>query len=297
MLPLYVVWVFSIRLLAKIFPASWYSIPSSDGKFIASVYKHQLVIRSGSKNDIIYRFPLPVSQWRFLQWFHGDGASNDPKGIPQKSNRVLIADNDVVLVWDIEDPQWHAEINGAASNLGQFDNVQFGYTANEILIFSAFGVKATIWSLLNRRGVEIKDPKNFSPCYDYRQRTGHLAILVRAAAHDALHLLAPGNQELVTNIELATVDAQGVKWSPDGRWIAIWEAASYGYKILIFTADGHLYKTYSGGQDHDNIGLGIMTVNWSPSGNFLTVGDFNQRVVLLSTNTVSRIEHNSGSFC
>ena len=209
-------------------------------------------------------------------------------------NRVLVANDDVVLVRDVEDANWHAEINGAASNLGKLSNVQFGFSANEILIFSAFGVKLTIWSLLNCRGVEIRDPKNLLSCYDYRPRTGHLAILIRDAAHDALHLLTPGNHELVTNAELTTVDVQGLKWSPDGQWIAIWDAASYGYKILVFTADGHLYKSYFGGQDNDNIGLGIMTVNWSPSGNFLAIGDFNQRVILLNNNMVSRPESSNG---
>lgn len=285
----------NINTFAKDFLASWYSKPSSDGKLIASVYKHDLIIRSASKSNILHRFPLPsnnVSQWRFFQWFHAEDVTPDHKGVSRKSNRVLLADNDIVLFWDLEDPQWRAEINGAASNLGSFSHVQFGYNADEILIFSAFGVKTTIWSLLTRRGVEIRDPKNISSCCDHRPRTGHLAILIRAAAHDALHLLAPGNQELVTNVELATVDAQGLKWSPDGRWIVIWDAASYGYKIFIYTADGNLYKTFSGGQSSEDIGLGIMTVNWSPLGNFLTIGDFNQRVTLLSINTVSSAKQN-----
>ena len=201
-------------------------------------------------------------------------------------SRVLLANDDTVLIWDVNDSQWNAVIDGAASNLGNIARVFFGFTANELLVFSVFGIKVTIWSLVTSRGVEIRDPKTSSRCYDYRPRTGHLAILTRANGHDNLMLLAPVTYELIRSVDLTTVDAQGVQWSPDGRWLAIWDAASMGYKVLIYTADGHLFKVYSGGQDADNIGLGVKTLQWSPSADFLTIGDFNSRIVLLQTNTV-----------
>lgn len=271
--------------LLKHHVASQHSVPSPDGRFVATVHESRLVIRSSAKTAILQSFPFPrevTSKWRFLQWSGQSGAKAE-----DSSNRVLLASGDTILIWDIGDSQWSAVINGATSNLGEIARVYFGFTANEILVFSSFGVKVTIWSLASSRGYEIKDPKSLPTCYDYRPRTGHLAILTRDSAHDTLMLLAPGTCELIRSVDLPTVDAQGVKWSPDGQWLAIWDAASMGYKVSIYTADGHLFKVYSGGQDADNIGMGVKTLNWSLTDCSLNIGGFDQRIVLLQRNTVS----------
>ncbi|MCJ1467897.1 hypothetical protein MMC07_006522 [Pseudocyphellaria aurata] len=263
-------------------PSSQHSVPSPDGRYVATVHESRLEIRLSAKAVIIQSFPLPrdgIAKWRFLQWSGRSGAK------AEGSNRVLLANGDTIRIWDVGDSQWSAVVNGATSGLGEIARVCFGFSANEILVFSSFGVKVTVWSLATSRGHEIKDPKSLPTCYDYRPRTGHLAILTRESAHDTLMLLAPGTCELLGSVDLTTVDAQGVKWSPDGQWLAIWDAASMGYKVSIFTADGHLFKVFSGGQDTDNIGMGIKTLNWSSSDCSLNIGGFDQRTVILQRNT------------
>ena len=200
---------------------------------------------------------------------------------------MLLATNDTVLVYDANDAQWKAEITGASSNLDNIANVEFGYTPDEILVFSDFQVKVTIWSLITNRGVEIRDPKALVHGYGYRLQTGHLAILSRATAHDTVILLNPGNHELFKSFDLPTIEAQGLMWSPNGRWLAIWDIASSGYKVLIYTADGNLFKAYVGGEDAHNIGLGMKSLAWSPTAESLTIGDYNERVTVLSKKTVS----------
>ena len=92
---------------------------------------------------------------------------------------------------------------------------------------------------------------------------------------------------MLENVELSTVDEQGLKRSPDGRWLAIWDRPSAIYKVIIYTADGHLFKTYVGGQTADNVGFGDKNVMWSPNGECLAIGDADDRVTLLANNTVS----------
>lgn len=287
-----------MRLLRIV--ASQHSVPSPDGRFIATVHESRLVVRSSTKSTILHSFPLPrdlTSTWRFLQW---SGQSGAKAGIedriqingksPSISSRVLLANGDTVLIWDIGDSQWSAVINGATSNLGDIGRVCFGFTANEILVFSCFGVKVTIWSLTTSRGFAIRDPKSLPTCHDYRPRTGHLAILTRDGAHDTLILLAPGTYELIRSVDLTTVDAQGVKWSPDGQWLVVWDAASMGCKVSMYTPDGHLFRTYSGSQDADNIGMGAKTLKWSPLNSTLNIGGLDQSIVLLQRNTVSHLK-------
>lgn len=141
-------------------------------------------------------------------------------------------------------------------------------------------------TISTQKGLELRAPKQVPVCYGYRPRTGHLALLTRPSLHDVLLYLQPDGSGPVVPVELATIDVQGVLWSPNGQWLALWDAASAGYKVLIYTADGHLFKTYYGGQDADTIGLGVKTLKWSSSGEFLAIGDFDHRAILLKSDTV-----------
>ncbi|KAL9040634.1 MAG: hypothetical protein Q9214_004408, partial [Letrouitia sp. 1 TL-2023] len=199
--------------------------------------------------------------------------------------RLLVADDKDILVQNVEDAQWQVTVKGAAGNIGKIAHVDFGYTPDEVFVLPDFGVKATIWSLPSGRGVEIRDPKILQKGYDYRPATGHLAILTRPNAHDILLVLTPGTYEPITDIELPTIDARGLKWSPDGRWLAVWDTASAGSKVLIYTADGQLFKTYLGGKENDGVELGVKSVEWNPLSRSIAIGDFGENVTVLRSTT------------
>ena len=178
-------------------------------------------------------------------------------------------------------------MTGGSGGTGNITNVEFGFTKDEIIVFSDFGLKATIWSLLTKRGVEVRDPKN--PCrgHSFRPSSGHLAVLVRETMRDVVMVLSPVIQRLENIFSLATVDAQGLEWSPDGNWLVTWEAASAGFHVLVYTADGNLFKNYFGGQRPDTPGLGVRTVEWDHSGKHLAVKDYENQIHLLATRSVS----------
>ena len=252
-----------------------------------------MILRSSSDGQIHESHNLPDeggSQYRYLRWSGQDicNGSRVPRATGRAGGqlRVLLANDDVIRIYDVDNAKWNATIKCASGGLGKIANVFFGADENEVLVFSEFAVKVTVWSLITSRGAEIRDPKTFRS-HDYRPLTAHLAILTRVSAHDQLMLLSPGSYQASANAELPTVDAQGVKWSPDGQWLAIWDASSAGYKVLIYTADGHLFKSYEGAQTPDNIGLGIKTLAWHPQAAFLAVGDYDDHVTLLARNNVS----------
>ncbi len=205
----------------------------------------------------------------------------------ERPGRILLADDDAVRVYDINAPAWHAVIDKAAGNLGKIADVAFGHTTNEVVVLSDFGIKLTTWSLLTSRGAEIRDPKYSVKCYHHRPKTGHLALLTRPTTQDVLMLLQPGSHELVNSVDMPTIDAQEISWSPDGNWLAVMDTASSGYKVLIYTADGHLYKTISNGMNNVDISLGVKCMQWSPSNGTLAVGDNNDSITVFSKNNAS----------
>jgi WD40 repeat protein len=207
----------------------------------------------------------------------------------KQSYRVLLADEDNVRIYDRRDLSYKAVIKNGTGGMGRVTNAEFGWTENEVIIFSDFCSKVTVWSLISGRSVEIKDPKFAFKGYCYRPRTGLFALLSRPGAQDILTLHAPNTYFVLRTVNLASSDAQGIKWSPDGRWLAVWDTPSIGFRIFIYTADGNLYRMYSGEQDGDIEGLGARSVEWSPAGNYLAVGGHNRKVTLLSTRTVSQV--------
>ena len=257
-----------------------------DGSLIATLQRVRLLIRSATSNDVIQSWPLPqdfVAKCTTIKWYTKRSAEDGNQATPK---RVLLADGHSVKVFDVEDHSWKASIDGVASNLGQISDVSFGNNPDEILVSSEFGVKLTIWSLVTCRGVEIRDPKIGRCHFDIRPKTGHLAILTRPTTSDLLMLLNPTSHEVIKSVAVGTIDAQEVQWSRDGKWIAIRDTPTSGHNVQIYTADGHLFKTFSGPEDSSDINLGIKRMEWSPAGS-LILGDFNGNVTILSKTTVS----------
>ncbi|KAL8727625.1 MAG: hypothetical protein Q9166_005933 [cf. Caloplaca sp. 2 TL-2023] len=262
------------------FLSSQLSVPSPDGTLIAIIAASQLHIRSFPSLDDSQIYNLPPGfdlSCRFIRWHQTSG--NDDESISQ---RLLLADDTRIMVFDTKSSQLYAEISGATT-LTKLANVDFGWTPNDIMVMSDFGFKLQIWSLATKRAVEVKDPK-YDIGYSYRPGTGHLALLTRPAAHDVLMIIAPHSHEVFSTIELSTVDARGIDYSPNGNWLAVWDTASAGCRVLILTADGHHFKTYFIPQHELN--LGVRCVQWNPMSDHLAIGDHEGSVTLLGKNTV-----------
>jgi WD40 repeat protein len=188
--------------------------------------------------------------------------------------------------------------------MGKNVHVEFGVNEDEVLVFSDFAACVKIWCLKTGRAVEIRDPKysgregkgwGYRPSDTSRQGRGSvLALLCRTSGLDVLLLLAVHTYDLLLRTELPTIDAANMKWSRDGRWLAIWDAASAGYKLHIYTADGHLYRTISR-EPYEDLhawgieGLGIKSVEWVPGNERLAVGGWDRRVRILSTRTFAPV--------
>lgn len=284
------------------FKAANDSVPSTDGTFIASTVGHQFVIRTSSnlqihrivnldpsfasKVNIIKWSPIPQTDRTPFAWNglictrrNGIDSSAEKGNVVQ---RVLLADDESIKVFDVRDEKWTATIS---LGCGGIKNVEFGRNADEVVIFSDFQLMATVWNLVTSKHIEILHPKFATRGYGYRPHTSHFAILTRPSTHDVVSIHHNTSYDLSTTFTLPTVDAQGLKWSPCGRWLAVWDSPVVGYRVLVYTASGHLYRTHEVPCE----GLGIKTVEWSPSANFLTIGSYDGKMCFLNNYTFSPV--------
>ncbi|KAF2104587.1 WD40 repeat-like protein [Rhizodiscina lignyota] len=274
---------------SAVFKTSHPPLPSPDGLHVASITSKRLHIRSTTSLDVFRSIALPTDEdtkIAALRW------SRTTQSQPW-SYRILVADGDNVRVWDLRDPKWTATINNGSGGMGKVISADFGATMDELLVISDFCSKVVVWSLVSGRSVEIKDPK-YSSNRAYSLRSAGegspsiMALLARPGSQDVLTLHAPRSYKVLKSIPLTTHDAQAMKWSPNGRWLAVWDSPSVGFRVSIHTADGNLYRVYVGeGGERQELGLGARSLEWSPRCDYLAVGGHDRRIIMLSARTFS----------
>lgn len=268
---------------------------SEDGFYGARVSGKDLVVHSNPislENREVQIARLKETTPRFLRFSPARTTSGTYNEEGISGRRLLSANDSRISVWQLDPLQLFAEIESIEPGAL---NVDFGGDENEILVFHAWNTKLSIHSLETGRSSVIKTPKSAHHLgFGYRPQTRQLAILLKPDASDLLTVHEFRSYELFGRAVLPTIDAQGLKWSPDGKWIAIWDVASAGTKVLIYTADGQLFRTYTGPSGVDDaFDLGVKQVEWSPataSSNtsaVLAVGKVNGNIDLLGTRTVS----------
>ncbi|CAI7630258.1 unnamed protein product [Penicillium glandicola] len=266
---------------------------SEDGLYGAHVSGKALVVHSDVTSDhkevqLARIKEIPLKSLKHFNAEISHGASDD---VVASQRRLLSVNDSRISVWQLTPLEIFADIESIEPGALAVD---FGADENEVLVFHAWNTKLSIHSLETGRSSVIKTPKfahHFG--FGYRTKTRQLAILLKPETSDLLTVHEPRSYELVNKTVLPTIDAQGLKWSPDGKWIAIWDIASAGTKVLVFTADGQLFRTYSGpsGVD-DSFDLGVKQIEWSPVSHqgiseILAVGKVNGNIDLLRTRTFS----------
>ena len=221
------------------------------------------------------------------------------------SRLLLVADAEQVRVVSAADDKFSATIrnHGAAGTKPAY--VGFGASDREVCVIAAFGLKFSMFNLASSQASEIASPKVFSSsaapkCFSFRPETRHLALLTRSSGKDMVSIHSYPTRELQRSWAPDTLDAQGLAWSPDGRWLAVWDSAAHSHRVLFYTSDGHVFKTWSGPanpppEDRDYLlGAGVRSIQFSADARHLAIGDSSRSVCLLSMASVTetmRLRH------
>ncbi|KPM40668.1 hypothetical protein AK830_g5914 [Neonectria ditissima] len=267
---------------SRLFKSSPHCSASPDGRLVATPSSSGIVVRSTQSLQTLHVVKLPAEfsgPITTLAW----GPS---------SSRILVATTDQIHVFSASDASFHAAIRNPAAGSGKSPLVQFGARDAEVIIYAAFGLKLVIFDLSTSRAVEVNNPKFYLPSvvargFSFRPETHHLGLLTRASGRDVVSIHHPTTRQVQRSWYPDTVDAQGLTWTPDGKWLLLWESPAHGHKLLLYTPDGQFFRcigasTIVGGEDAD-LEPGIKFCRPSPDAALCAVGDHSRRVRVLGT--------------
>ncbi|KAK3104488.1 hypothetical protein FSP39_003317 [Pinctada imbricata] len=182
-----------------------------------------------------------------------------------------------IEVWSIEQPEWTCKIDEGSAGLC---GVQWSPDGRHVLTTADFNLRITVWSLVTKSVSYIRYPKQCQKGIDFSNGGKYMALAERRDCKDFISIFACSSWELVKHFETETDDLAGLQWSPDGRVVGVWESP-LTYKILLYSIDGRCLARYSA---YENA-LGIKSLAWSATSQFLAIGSFDEKVVYKEVET------------
>ncbi|KAF9117941.1 WD repeat-containing protein wrap73 [Mortierella sp. 14UC] len=93
-------------------------------------------------------------------------------------------------------------------------------------------------------------------------------------------------------------DVEGIVWSPDGRYLVLWENPLLGFKMAAYSMDGRCVGSYEvkvdgehqpahnhgtlPGFSHGGGGMGVKSVCWHPKSKLLALGGYDQKIRIMN---------------
>uniref|UniRef100_A0A8C5H084 WD repeat containing, antisense to TP73 n=1 Tax=Gouania willdenowi TaxID=441366 RepID=A0A8C5H084_GOUWI len=241
---------------------------------MATCVQYRLVVRDVSTLQILHLFTC-LDQVSHMEW------SSD-------SLFILCAmyKRGLVQVWSLEQPDWHCKIDEGSIGLVCS---QWSADGRHILNTTEFHLRITVWSLSTKAVSYIKYPKDCPKGVDFSKDGRYMALAERRDCKDHVSVFVCNDWHLFRHFETETQDLAGLQWSPNGCVLAVWDSC-LEYKVLLYSLDGRFLSTYSAFE----WSLGIKSVCWSPSSQFLAIGSYDEKVRILNHITwkkITQFEH------
>lgn len=235
---------------------------SPDGLYLATAVQHRLVIRNLSSLQIS-QFQQCMDTIQYLEW------SPDSKyivcGLYKRS---------IVQIWSIENPDWTCKIDEGSAGL---TSIVWSPDSRHIFTIAEFHLRITIWSLISKSVSYMKYPKSCSCNLDFSPDGKYVAIAERRNSIDYISIFDCVSWQLVKHFKTNTDDLDGIKWAPKWHVICAWESC-LKYKVLLYSLDGREIGSYSA----YDLALGIKSISWSPTGQLLAIGSYDEKLRILN---------------
>ncbi|KAM4610867.1 WD repeat-containing protein WRAP73 isoform 2-T2 [Polymixia lowei] len=242
---------------------------SPDGKYLATCVQYRLVVRDVNTLQILHLYTC-LDQIVHMEW------SSD-------SLFILCAmyKRGLVQVWSLEQPDWHCKIDEGSIGLV---SSRWSPDGRHILNTTEFHLRVTVWSLCTKAVSYIKYPKACQKGMDFSRDGCYMALAERRDCKDYVSVFVCDDWHLLRHFETETQDLAGLEWSPNGCVLAVWDSC-LEYKVLLYSLDGRLLSTYSAYE----WSLGVKSLTWSTSSQFLAIGSYDEKVRILNHITWKKI--------
>ncbi|GAB5574475.1 WD repeat-containing protein WRAP73 isoform X1 [Prionailurus iriomotensis] len=230
---------------------------SPDGKYLlfetgtplwsASCVQYRLVVRDVHTLQILHLYTC-LDQIQHIEW------SAD-------SLFILCAmyKRGQVQVWSLEQPEWHCRIDEGSAGLVASC---WSPDGRHILNTTEFHLRITVWSLCTKSVSYIKYPKACQQGVSFTRDGRYMALAERRDCQDHVSVFVCSDWQLLRHFDTETQDLAGIEW----------------YKVLLYSLDGRLLSAYCAYE----WSLGVKSVAWSPSSQFLAIGSYDGKVRILN---------------
>uniref|UniRef100_A0A8C9D3R0 WD repeat containing, antisense to TP73 n=1 Tax=Panthera leo TaxID=9689 RepID=A0A8C9D3R0_PANLE len=242
---------------------------SPDGKYLASCVQYRLVVRDVHTLQILHLYTC-LDQIQHIEW-SADGLF------------ILCAmyKRGQVQVWSLEQPEWHCRIDEGSAGLVASC---WSPDGRHILNTTEFHLRITVWSLCTKSVSYIKYPKACQQGVSFTRDGRYMALAERRDCQDHVSVFVCSDWQLLRHFDTETQDLAGIEWAPNGCVLAVWDTC-LEYKVLLYSLDGRLLSAYCAYE----WSLGVKSVAWSPSSQFLAIGSYDGKVVYKEAEKTPRL--------
>ncbi|KAF8973707.1 WD repeat-containing protein 8 [Flammula alnicola] len=170
----------------------------------------------------------------------------------------------VVHLLKLRDEEWSGRIDSGAEGLVKAEWAPDGRT---VLCFSDWGLRVSLWSITTGAATYIQFPIHPDKGYAFRSDGRYFVLAERHKSKDTLGVYdATEAYKLVRHFPLPTSSFASFSLSPTGNHIAVWEGP-LEYKLHVVTLTGDI----------------LTSVAWHPSGVFLALGGWDDKIRILDS--------------